>query len=115
MWPTWRMSKQPLAKTTVCEAERSCSPTCLNFARSMIFSRAGRISRGTAGNLAAYRRQKFRARNNSGAALHDHQTAGNVGDVGCFKGRRTASQRKRVRGEDRVAGTCNVDGLVAAV
>src|SRR6266849_11139600 len=71
--------------------------------------------RGGSRCLATDGVEKLFARNGSGAAFHDHQTAGDVGDVSGFEWRCSAGKRQRVRGENGVAGAGDVNGLIAAV
>src|SRR5208283_3389497 len=58
---------------------------------------------------------KFVARDGGSTALHDDQTACDIGKVGSFERRCAGSERKGVGGEDGVACAGDVDGLIAAV
>src|SRR5258708_9988725 len=70
---------------------------------------------GSSGGLATDGLEKLFARNGSCAAFHHHQTAGDVGNVCGFQGRRSARERQRVRSENGVPRAGDVNGLIAAV
>src|SRR5277367_5617062 len=59
--------------------------------------------------------EKFFARDGGGAALHNHETAGDICNVSGFERRSATGERNRVSGKDRVAGTRDVHSLVASV
>src|SRR5467141_1439458 len=71
--------------------------------------------RDGSGCLAKDGAEKLFARNGSCAAFHDHQAAGNVGDVRGFERRCPASKRQSVSGKNGVSGAGDVHGLIAAV
>src|SRR6266481_244923 len=85
------------------------------FARNDLgFSAAHKLGSAPAG-LVSNGSKKLIARDCGRATLHDHETAGDVGDMRGFERRSAASKRKRVRGKDRVPCTGDVDGLIASV
>jgi hypothetical protein len=59
--------------------------------------------------------EELGAGDGGGAALHDDEAAGDVGEMGGFEGRCAAGEGESVGGEDGVAGAGDVDGLIAAV
>ncbi len=77
--------------------------------------RRGAWVRSGASGFATDGFEKFLAGDRGGAALHDHEAAGDVGDVSGFERRRAGSESESVRGENGVAGAGDVDGLIASV
>jgi len=59
--------------------------------------------------------EEFCAGNGGGAALHDDEAAGDVGEMRGFEGCGAAGEAESVGGENGVAGAGDVDGLIAAV
>ena len=59
--------------------------------------------------------EKFVARDGGGAALHDDQASGDVGEMRSLKRRCAGSKSESVGGENGVTRASNVNGLVAAV
>ena len=59
--------------------------------------------------------EEFGAGNGGGAALHDHEAAGDVGEVRGFERRSAAGKAESVGGENGVAGAGDVHGLIAAM
>ena len=72
---------------------------------------SGRYARG--GEADGF--EEFGAGNGGGAALHDDEAAGDVGEMRGFKGRCAGGEAERVSCENGVACTGDVDGLIAAV
>ena len=59
--------------------------------------------------------EEFGAGDGGGAALHDDEAAGDVGEMRGFERRGAAGEAEGVGGEDGVAGAGDVNGLIAAV
>src|SRR5712692_6685615 len=72
-------------------------------------------SAGGSGGFTANGIEKFFARDGSRAAFHHHEAPGDVGDVCSFERRGGTSECKSVGGKNRVACTCDINGLIAAV
>jgi hypothetical protein len=72
-------------------------------------------SGGFSGGGRADRFEKFGASDGGGAALHDDEAAGDVGEMGGFERSCAAGEGEGVGGEDGVAGAGDVDGLIAAM
>src|SRR5579883_662660 len=62
------------------------------------------------GGGSAYGFEKLSARGSGGAALHDDQAAGDVGEVSGFERRSTTGEPEGVGGENGVAGAGDVHG-----
>ena len=85
------------------------------FARDDFGFRLAHGSGGSPAGLVANGSEKLIARDGGRAALHDHQTAGDVCDVRGFERRSARGQCERICRKNRVARSGDVDGLVAAV
>jgi len=59
--------------------------------------------------------EEFRAGDGGGAAFHDDQATGNIGEMRGFEGRGAAGEAQCVGGEDSVARAGDVHSLITAV
>src|SRR5438876_7663246 len=117
MWPTWRTSKQPLAKAMLfpcrCNSCVSCtSCVSLRIGAFMVVRLSG--CRLLQLFIALDGMPQLVIRDGGRAHLHDYDPSAVVGQLGRLGVGRAGGQSQSERGDDRVAGAGDVGNLIGA-